>query len=78
MDPQTKYLLALGGFRRAVRALAEAGTGLQTAAHDLDPACALPIDPVAEEVSSECVKDLRGMADLMPGVRQLFAAAIGA
>lgn len=78
LEPRDKYLLALGGFRRAVHALMEAGAGLQAAAHEFDPSNTAPEEPAAAVISDECLTELRGMCDLLPGVRQLFAAAIGA
>ena len=77
MDPQTKYHLALGGFRRAVHAMADAAAGLQAAAHDLDPQGAAPDDPVALEIFGECATEMRSLVDLLPGMRQLFLAALG-
>lgn len=76
MTPEQKYLLALGGFRRAVHATMQAAAGLRAAAQELDPQEQAPDDPVASEILDECLVDLRGMAALMPGMRQLLALSL--
>lgn len=76
MDTKTKYLLGLGGFRRAVRALADAAAGLQGAAHEHDPKGQAPDDPVALAILDECVKELRAVIHLLPGMRQLVRALL--
>lgn len=76
MTAQQKYLLALGGFRRAVHDLMGAAAGLQAAAHELDPKCEAPDDPVAAAIFGECLEEMRGMGNLLPGVRQLLRAAV--
>ena len=76
MDTKTKYLLGLGGFRRAVRALSDAAAGLQNASHEHDPQGKAPDDPIALTILDECAKELRAVADLIPGVRQLVRAVM--
>lgn len=76
MDTRDKYLLGLGGFRRAVRALADAAAGLQNAAHEHDPDGKAPEEPAAALVLDECVKELRAVVHLLPGLRQLVRAVL--
>lgn len=76
MTPREKYLLALGAFRRSVHGLMLATAGLQAAAHEMDPQGESPDDAVAVEIFGECLTELRGMAALLPGVRQLLQAAL--
>jgi len=71
MDDLTKYLLALGGFRRAVRALTDAAAGLDVASQGHDHGT-----EVAEALFAECLTDLRRAAGASPGLRQLFATAL--
>lgn len=71
LDGQTKYFLALGGFRRATNALMQAAAGLQAAAHELDPSGEKADDPAEVAIFGECVTELRGMFALMPGLRQM-------
>lgn len=70
MDPRTRYLLALGGFRRSLRAMVDAAAGLEVAAQGHDDA-----GDVAEVLFAECLAELRAAAAL-PGLRQLLATAL--
>lgn len=77
MDEQTKYLLALGAFRRSLHAMSESAQGLRAAAEAVDPAGTTIDDPVAVQIFDECLQDLRGVFALSPGMRQLFSVAVG-
>lgn len=73
MTERDKYLLALGAFRRSVHGLMLATAGLQAAAHEMDPRGEASDDATAVAIFGECLTELRGMADLLPGIRQLFS-----
>lgn len=76
LETRDQYLLALGAFRRSVNAWMLATAGLQAAAHAHDPQGEAEDDPAAGAIFAECLTELRGMAALLPGVRQLLAAAL--
>lgn len=77
MDEQTKYLLALGAFRRSLHAMTESAQGLRAAAEAMDPSGTATDNPVAVQIFDECLHDLRGVFALSPGMHQLFSVAVG-
>ena len=77
MDKHIQYAIALGVFRQQSMTWANAARDLAAAAHAVDPEGKAPDDPVVAQVVSDVVAEFRALGNIVPGIRQLFKAALG-
>ena len=78
MDDKTRYILALGAFRQQSALWVASAQQLAQAAAAADPAGTAPDEPAVTAVFAELLSQLQELVARVPGIRQLFASAIGA
>jgi hypothetical protein len=76
MDKHTQYAIALGVFRQQSMTWANAARDLAAAAHAVDPNGQAPNDPVVAQVVTDVAAEFRALGNIVPGIRQLFAASL--
>lgn len=76
-DAQTNYTMALGAFRQQSHIWLASARATVEAAKMADPEGKAADDPAALAVFGEIVEHMRALAVRAPGMRQMFAAALG-
>ena len=77
LPAEAQYLQALGAFRQQSIVWACCARQLGILSRTIDPAGTMAQHPLASTTAAEIIAEFRAVALTNPGIRELFAAAIG-
>lgn len=77
LPAEAQYLQALGAFRQQSIVWASCARQLGILSRTIDPAGTMAQHPLASTTAAEIISEFRAVALTNPGIRELFAAAIG-
>ena len=77
LPAEAQYLQALGAFRQQSIVWASCARQLGILSRTIDPAGTMAQHPLASTTAAEIIAEFRAVALTNPGIRELFAAAIG-